>query len=252
LAIHNPVQVRGDPVRRSEEAGWERWKPTSEQERIEKYRGITLPIDEGLGQIRESLETLGIDHRTLVLFFSDNGASRDFPSGNPNLRGSKGSVYEGGHKVPFIAWWPGRIAPGSESDFPAMTLDVMPTLLSLAGIESPTSERPPDGVDLSPLLLGGKAPPPRPLFWASLGNNGARAEAMREGGWKLVVLHPKATPGSFENERVELYDLSRDPSETRDLSVIETVRTNEMLKQLKAWYAEMQRGATPQVGGWKR
>ena len=77
-AIHNPVQVPGDPVRRTTE-GWNRWKPTSEEERVEKLKGMTLPIDEGIGQIRELLQQLGLAERTLVLFFSDNGASADFP-----------------------------------------------------------------------------------------------------------------------------------------------------------------------------
>ena len=114
---------------------------------------MTLPIDEGMGQIREKLVSLGLDRTTLVLFFSDNGAAAyDFPSGSPNLRGNKGSVYEGGHKVPFIAWWPGKIEAGSKSDAPGITLDIMPTLLSLAGLQ-PATDRPLDGVDLSPVLF---------------------------------------------------------------------------------------------------
>ena len=250
LAIHNPVQVRGDPVRRSEENGWKRWKPADFEERIEKYRGMTLPIDEGVGQIREKLISLGLDRRTLVLFFSDNGAAAyDFPSGSPELRGNKGSVYEGGHKVPLIAWWPGKIEAGSENDAPGITLDIMPTLLSLAGLQPP-ADRPLDGVDLSALLLHGKVPRERPLFWASLGNGGARAEAMRDGPWKLVVNHPKARKGSFDNEKVELYRLDQDPSEKTDLAGEEPDRAAAMLGRLKAWYADTQRTATPQVGGW--
>jgi arylsulfatase A len=252
LAIHNPVQVRGDPVRRSEEDGWKRWKPADDNERIEKYRGMTLPIDEGVGQIRRKLVSLGLDRKTLVLFFSDNGAAAyDFPSGSPELRGNKGSVYEGGHKVPFIAWWPGTITAGSKSDAPAFTLDIMPTLLSLAGVE-PSVNRPLDGVDLSPLLLHGKVPSERPLFWASLGNGGARAEAMRDGPWKLVVHHPKARKGSFENPQVELYRLDQDPSEKTDLAGEQSDRAAAMLKRLQAWYADTQRTATPQLGGWPR
>jgi arylsulfatase A len=250
LAIHNPVQVRGDPVRRTEEGGWNRWNPVDFEERIEKYRGMTLPIDEGVGQIREKLVSLGLDRKTLVLFFSDNGAAAyDFPSGSPELRGNKGSVYEGGHKVPFIAWWPGRIEAGSDSDAPAITLDIMPTLLSLAGLEPP-ADRPLDGVDLSPLLLDGKVPLERPLFWASLGNGGNRAEAMRDGPWKLIIHHPNARKGSFENETVELYRLDQDPSEKTDLAGEETDRAAAMLKCIKAWYDDTQRTATPQAGGW--
>ncbi|MCA8985516.1 MAG: sulfatase-like hydrolase/transferase [Planctomycetaceae bacterium] len=249
LAIHNPVQVRGDPVRRTEE-GWNRWKPADEAERIEKYRGMTLPIDEGVGQIREKLVSLEIDRKTLVLFFSDNGAAAyDFPSGSPNLRGNKGSVYEGGHKVPFIAWWPGRIAPGSESDIPGITLDIMPTLLSLAGLEPP-ADRPLDGIDLSPVLLKQQRIPERPLYWASLDNGGNRSEAMRDGPWKLVVQHPQARKGSFENEQLELYRLDEDSSEKTDLAGEEPDRAVTMLNRLKTWYAETQKNATPQVGGW--
>lgn len=249
LAIHNPVQVRGDPVRRSEADGWQRWMPVDEAERIEKFRGITLPIDEGVGQIRRTLEQLGLAQDTLVLFFSDNGASSDFPSGSPNLRGRKGSVFEGGHKVPFIAWWPGRIDAGGTNDTPAITLDVMPTLLSLAGIELPR-RRPLDGVDLSPLLLKGKEPANRPLFWASLSNRGSRSEAMRAGPWKLVVQHPQAKPGSFENEAVSLYRLDHDPSEQDDLAADQPDRARAMLGELKAWYAETQKTTTAQRGGW--
>lgn len=249
LAIHNPVQVRGDPVRRSEAEGWKRWKPANEAERIEKFRGITLPIDEGVGQIRKELVRLGLERNTLVLFFSDNGASGDFPSGSPTLRGRKGSVYEGGHKVPFIARWPGRIEAGAASDTPGITLDIMPTLLALAGVEPP-AERPLDGADLSPVLLRGDRLPPRRLHWASLSNRGSRSEAMRDGPWKLVVQHPRAKPGSFERESAELYHLGRDPAEQTNLAAEELGRTEAMLKQLKAWYAATQRTATPQPGGW--
>ena len=249
LAIHNPVQERGDPVRRTEEEGWKRWKPADEKERIEKFRGMTLPVDEGVGQIRDKLVSLGIDRRTLVLFFSDNGASGDFPSGSPKLRGNKGSVYEGGHKIPFIAWWPGKIEAGRKSDVPSITIDVMPTLLSLAGVTPPV-DRPLDGLDLSPVLLEQQPLPERPLYWASLGNGGDRAEAMRDGPWKLVVQHPKPPRGSFENEQVELYRLDQDPSEKTDLASKEPDRAAAMLKRLKTWYADTQKTATPQLGGW--
>jgi arylsulfatase A len=244
------VQVRGDPVRRSKEGGWNRWNPADDAERIAKYRGMVLPIDEGVGQIRETLIRLGLDKNTLVLFFSDNGASSDFPSGSPQWRGNKGSVHEGGHRVPFIAWWPGKITPGASSAVPTITLDVMPTLLALAGV-TPSVERPLDGVDLSNLLLKGESPVSRPLTGpASLGNNGSRNEAMRDGPWKLVVNHPQAKPGSFDNEQVELCRLDQDPSEKNNLADSESDQTKTPLTRLKAWSADTQRTATPQVGGW--
>lgn len=248
-SIHNPVQVPGDPVRRTEEK-WDRWKwqKVSKGERIAKYRGMTLPIDEGIGRLRSTLRELGIEENTFVLFFSDNGPSGDFPSGDPDLRGRKGSVYEGGHKVPAIAWWPGKILPGSASDELIISIDVMPTLLSLAGVEWHGLSL--DGVDVSPVILRQRALSERPLFWASLSNGGARSEAMREAGWKLVVNHPRAKPGTFDNEKVELYRLSDDPSETIDVSEQHPVVTASMLKRLKAWYADTQATSTEQPGGW--
>ena len=248
-AIHNPVQVPGDPVRRTTEK-WERWKwrEVSEAERIAKYRGMTLPIDEGVGQLKRALIELGIAENTFVLFFSDNGPAGDFPSGSPRLRGGKGTVYEGGHKVPAIAWWPGRIRAGSESDKLLTSLDVMPTLLSRAGARFP--ETPLDGVDFSPVLFGNASPVTRTFYWASLSNNGRRSEAMRKGHWKLVVQHPGANPGTFENERIELFDLARDPSEKKDLAKREPMRAKAMLRRLKAWYADTQKTATSQPGGW--
>ena len=251
-AIHNPVQIRGDGVRRTE-AGWDRWKwrEVDQEERIEKYRGMTLPIDEGIGELRETLAELGIDKNTLILFFSDNGPSSDFPSGSPDLRGGKGSVYEGGHKVPAIAWWPSHIPSGAENGETMISLDVMPTLLSLAGIEVKSVERALDGVDLSPSLLQAEKLKPRKLYWASLSNSGARSEAMRDGKWKLVVKHPKANPGTFENERVELYNLRQDPSEKQDVASKDELRAERMLNALKAWYSKTQQTATTQPGGWE-
>lgn len=254
LGIHNPVQVPGDPVQRIETDNWTpwpAWRPASEVERIEKYRGITLPIDDGVGQIRQTLEELGLAKNTLVLFFSDNGASRDFPSGSPKLRGRKGTVYEGGHKVPFIAWWPGRIRPGSESSVPAITLDVMPTLLALTGA-TPAANRPLDGVDLSPVLFERKQLAERPFFWTDLSGNGIRSEAMRDGLWKLVVQHPGATPGTFGNPKLELFRLDEDPSEQYNLASNQPERAAEMHRRLQEWCAETIASAPAQKGGWSQ
>ncbi len=99
-------------------------------------------------------------------------------------------------------------------------------------------------------MLRGESLNARPLFWASLGNNGSRAEAIREGNWKLVVNHPKARPGTFENEVVELYNLKADPKEEKNIVKDKPDRAEGMLRQLKAWYADTQTTATPQPGGW--
>ncbi len=249
-SIHNPVQIPGDPVRRTLQE-WKRWKwqDHTPEERIEKYRGMVEPIDDGIGQLRTALTDLGIEKNTFILFFSDNGPSGDFPSGSPKLRGRKGSVYEGGHKVPAIACWPGAIAAGSESDTPLISIDIMPTLLSLA--KATITEPAMDGVDLSSVFLKNETLPARPLFWASLSNGGQRSEAMRDGEWKLVVQHPKSKPGTFENEAIELFHLAKDPEEKTNLAKQKPKQAAKMLTALKAWFAETSASSPPQPGGWK-
>ena len=83
-----------------------------------------------------------------------------------------------------------------------------------------------------------------------MSNRGGRSEAMRDGVWKLVVQHPKAKPGTFENEKAELYRLDRDPSEKTNLARRQPERVATMLESLKAWYADTQDTATKQAGGW--
>ncbi|MFK8110645.1 MAG: sulfatase-like hydrolase/transferase [Rubripirellula sp.] len=246
-AIHNPVQVPGDPIRRTVD-GWKRWRwqDHTAEERIEKFKGMTMPLDEGVGQLRRTLVELGIDKNTFVLFFSDNGPAGDWPD-TDDYRGRKGSIYEGGHKVPAIAWWPGKIEPGSESNETLISIDVMPTIIQLA---KATTTAKLDGMSFRDVLFAGETMPDRPLYWASLSNNGQRSEAVREGDWKLVVQHPKAQPGSFENPTAELYNLADDPSETTNVAKQHRERTSAMSKRLSDWYASTQETATEQPGGW--
>jgi arylsulfatase A-like enzyme len=246
-AIHNPVQVPGDPVRRTVDR-WERWKwqDHTPEERIAKLKGMTMPLDDGVGQIRETLVELGVDRNTLVLFFSDNGPAGDWPD-TDDYRGRKGSIYEGGHKVPAIAWWPGTIPAGSSSNEPLISIDVMPTVLDFAGVSSKVQF---DGVSFRDVVTNRGKISRRPLFWASLSNNGRRSEAMRLDDWKLVVLHPEAAPGTFDHPRTELYHLADDPGETMDVSEKQPERVSRMLAQLRSWYSETQATATQQPGGW--
>lgn len=178
---------------------------------------MILEMDQGVAQIRNKIVELNLDKNTLILFFSDNGDAPQTSTGSPSLRGHKGSVYKGGHRVPAIAWWPGKIEAGSITDSLAITLDVTPTILSIAGIEATDDQRY-DGIDLSPILCEQTALPARPLYWADLSNGGRRSEAMRDGVWKLIVQHPNAKEGTFENETIELYRLDSDLSEANDLA----------------------------------
>ena len=246
-AIHNPVQVPGDPVRRTVDR-WDRWKwqEHSPEERIEKFKGMTMPSDDGVGRLRKTLVELEIDRKTLVLFFSDNGPAGDWPD-TDDYRGRKGSIYEGGHKVPAIAWWPGTIKAGSSSNEPLISIDIMPTVVDFAQISSDVKF---DGVSFRDVVTRQGPMPKRPLFWASLSNSGQRSEAIRLGDWKLVVLHPQSAPGTFANPRAELYHLGHDPGETTNVADKQPERVSSMLAQLRSWYAETQATATKQPGGW--
>ena len=155
-------------------------------------------IDWGVGQIRQKLEERGIAENTLVFFTSDNGPARG--SAGP-LRGRKGSTYEGGLRVPTVAWWPGTIPAGSNYTDTATTMDILPTFATLAGATVPAERI--DGFDISPILRGDtdrKSPYDAFYFY-----RGYELRAVRSGRWKL---HTDGT----------LYDLEADIAETRDLA----------------------------------
>ena len=134
-----------------------------------EYGATERPSSGPKGEIRAKLEELGIAESTLLFFFSDNGP--DFGSAGP-LRGKKGTNWEGGHRVPAVAWWPGTIEPGLVSDDLAITLNVMPTILQLSGLEAVRGKKF-DGVSLVPVLKGGGLKGERRLFWND--------KAMRDG-----------------------------------------------------------------------
>ncbi len=242
---HSPVQGPNDPIQRGPGA---RKRTTPHSEAMMR---MILEMDKGVEQVRAKLVELGLERNTLFLFFSDNGDAPGTATGSPRFRGHKGSVYEGGTRVPAVAWWPGRIKAGTRADDLSITLDVMPTILSVAGI-APPDKRALDGVDLSPALFEQAPIPARPLFWADLSNNGSRSEALRDGSWKLVVQHPRAKPGTFENETVELFNLDKDEGEKNNLADEQPERAAAMLARIKAWYADTQKKASPQPGGWNR
>ncbi len=188
-------------------------------------------LDAGVGKIVDTLKGLEIEQRTLVFFTSDNGGILSYRGGHTNissngpLRGAKASLYEGGHRVPALAWWPGRIPGGSVTDAPTLTIDLMPTFLELAGMVAPPpgGSRGLDGVSLVSLLDGGDTPAPRDLFWR-LTDTGTRA--VRSGAWKLVV--PPDGP-------VELYNLSSDLGETRNVAPAEPQRVRALQAALARW-----------------
>ncbi len=231
-APHYPYQGPNDPPLRVEGKSGQRgglWNDRAPKHVPKAYREMMVEMDKGVGDVVAALERAGIADNTLVFFFSDNGATRD--GSNGVLRGTKGSLWEGGHRVPAIAYWPGRIKAGMTTDQLAIGMDLMPTMLDLAGVAPPT-QRPLDGVSLKPVLLEGKQLGNRKLFW----QHGANT-AMRDGQWKLIRT-AKGKP--------QLFDLSNDLSEKTDLSGKQNKRANGMLREIRTWENDVHVNATPQ------
>jgi uncharacterized sulfatase len=148
--------------------------------RASLYGDVVEEIDWSVGRILETLARLGLDDRTLVIFTSDNGPWWEGDAAG--LRDRKGSSWEGGMRVPFLARWPGRIPAGAESAAIAMNTDLLPTLAALAGAQPP-EDRPLDGKDIRGLLQGGGESPHEYLLLF----NEDQIAAVRTPRWKLVV-----------------------------------------------------------------
>ena len=176
------------------------------------YGDVVEELDWSMGEILAALRREGVAERTLVFFTSDNGpwlSEREQGGSAGLLREGKGSTWEGGMRVPAIAWMPGRIPPGVTSK-PVSTLDMLPTALRLAGVEPPVDVVL-DGVDLAPLLFEGNALSQRPFFYY----RGEEVFACRLGDWKghFITQGGFGSAGRVVHETPLLFHLGRDPSE---------------------------------------
>ena len=226
-APHSPYDVPESYRQSYLEAGLE--------DRDARIYGMITNIDDNVGRLLQGLERMELEENTILIFMTDNGATtRRYTAG---LRGLKGTVYEGGIRVPFLLRWPARLQPGSD-DRIAAHIDLMPTLLEAAGVAAPAAVSF-DGVSLMPRLEGaGEAPEGRTLFIQSHRGNEPqpfRHFAAIEQRYKLVqpVAFPTRglPPGeTFEDYPLELYDLEADPGETHNFStdhpgVVERLRS---------------------------
>jgi len=216
-AVHLPFQTPDDtPEKRKPIPRGQRWS----RERIRpKYKVMLEVLDEGVGKILDTVNRAGISERTLVFFFSDNGAIG--AGSNKPYRGGKFSHYEGGHRVPAIAWWPGKIRAGSETDALTAGTDLLPTIAELTSSPVP-KERALDGTSLLNLLRDEAELPPRRLFF---GYEPKLGTAMRDGKWKMIV----------KGETVELYDLANDIGERENLVEKLPERAREMRASIEKW-----------------
>lgn len=219
-AVHIPVFPGKDFQGKSENGSFGDW---------------VSEVDWSVGKVLDALRDNGLDEKTLVIFTSDNGPwigwVKDLTSAGP-LRGSKGSTWEGGMRVPTIVRWPGRIPPGTECDTACGTIDLLPTFVTLAGGTVP-AEPVIDGRDISGLLLGTSEQSSREAHYYF---SRSKLDAVRQGKWKLAVApQPEKMgkgapqiPASMDKPR--LYDLEADIGETTDVSsdhpeVVERLRS---------------------------
>jgi arylsulfatase A-like enzyme len=209
------------------------------------YAAMVEAVDTSVGRVVETVDKLGLADNTVIIFTSDNGGLPNVSQLAP-LRSCKGSLFEGGIRVPLCVRWKGVTPPGSTCDVPISSVDMLPTFAALAGAELPTGQ-PIDGSDLSPLFRGGKIPE-RALFWhyplylegpghtIDLPNGktyswrGVPASAMRRGDFKLKEY--------FEDNSIALYNIRQDPGEQNNLAAAMPELAAKMRAELDAWQAE--------------
>ena len=201
-----------------------------------------------MGVLLKTLEDLGLDRNTLVIFTSDNGGTP--ASINEPLRGAKGAYYEAGVREPFFARWPGRISPGSRCDVPIINQDLYPTFLAAAGGRPVPGL---DGANLLPLFEGKASIERRAIFWHFPGYldrpvprgrdplfRTRPVSVIRKGDWKLFLYHEEwLLDGGREaratNHAVELYNIRADLGEHQDLAQKDPTRRDELLDDLLGW-----------------
>jgi arylsulfatase A-like enzyme len=200
------------------------------------YAAMLESIDDSVGRLVRKLDELKLTERTIVIFNSDNGGLATLegpntpPTINTPLREGKGYLYEGGIREPLIVTWPGTIKPGTTKT-PVISNDLFPTILDLCGVKHDAT---PDAVSLAQLLHGAGTPKRDALYWhyPHYSNQGVQpASAIRMGDLKLIEF--------LETGRRELYDLSKDISESRNLSADRPEMAKEFGDRLDAWKKEV-------------
>jgi arylsulfatase len=184
------------------------------------YAAMITRMDRSIGRLLDLLKELKLDDNTLVVFTSDNGAIGGYAGTDAKffqsigeLRGMKGSLYEGGIRAPLIARWPGRIKAGTTSALPTALWDILPTICDTTQVDTPKEI---DGVSLAPTLLGKEGQKVHEyLYWEFPGYGGQ--QAVRAGKWKAV----RQNMGKGPSE-IELYDLEGDPTEKKDVAADHT------------------------------
>jgi arylsulfatase A-like enzyme len=242
-APHGPLQV---PDAR---AAKYRAKPPANGHDNADYAALIEALDRSVGRVLRTVDEAGLTDNTIVVFTSDNGGNGGYRSigldengftDNAPLKGGKGSFYEGGIRVPLLVRWPRRVAPGSASTEPAISLDLYPTLLDAAGVAPPAGYVL-DGQSLLPVLTGADATLDREaLYWHFPGY----LEAFEPGRWRTTPVSViRAGPWKllhfYEDDRRELYHLGNDLGERRDVADERPAVRHRLHRQLTRWLETM-------------
>jgi arylsulfatase A-like enzyme len=240
FAVHSPLDAKQELIDRFKS------KPPVGGHRNPTYAAMIASVDESVGRVLATLDELRLADSTVVIFSSDNGGVGGYAregiakessgtTDNAPLRSGKGSLYEGGTRVPFIVRWPGVTQPGSTCDVPAIHVDIYPTFLEIAGAKPPPNY-PLDGESLVPLLRDPGGALKRDAIYQhfpgylGMGPGQWRATPVgmiHAGEWKLMEF--------FEDGRLELYNLSDDLGETKNLATQMPDKTKELYAKLVAW-----------------
>ncbi|WP_427896439.1 sulfatase-like hydrolase/transferase [Kribbella sp. GL6] len=231
-APHYPMHAPADAMAQYSHLPWDR----------QVMAAMITRVDDGVGRIVAALEETGRLDDTIIFFSSDNGPSAEdrnwlggeeiaYAGGSAGgLRGHKGSLYEGGIRVPGIWSWPAGLPAGVECSEPAAMMDVLPTVLAAADVPLPPAV---DGTDLLPLLVEGTVPE-RTLAWEYAGQ-----QAIRRGAWKLLT-NPSDRLGTPTTPGTHLYNLADDPSESHDLATTHADVLADLLHAQVAWTDQLE------------
>jgi arylsulfatase A-like enzyme len=190
--------------------------------KLTSYYAAVTCMDAAIGDLMKTLRETGQDKNTLVIFMSDNGGSGN--GGNAPLKGQKGTMWEGGLRVPFIAWWPGKLPAGVVTDEFLTSLELMPTIAAVTGAKTPPGVKI-DGFDMMPVLRGEKKSPRTEMYWQRRSHRSARV-----GNWKWVDMGGANTG---------LFDLTNDLSEKHNLEKEKPDVLAMMKAKFDAWQKEM-------------
>jgi arylsulfatase A-like enzyme len=182
---------------------------------------ILEDLDKSVGRVLDTVTELGLAHNTLVFFWSDNGDVQMSPAERP-YRGGKFSHFEGGHRVPAVAWWPGHIKAGSRSDALLAGFDLFPTLTDVAGISKDNPGNL-DGISAKDHFIFQKPMASRDLFF---GYEPKLGTAMRHGDWKMIL----------KGDDVQLYNLKNNLKETTNVVAVNpeiTARMRQAIERFK-------------------